>query len=57
MKRIITKNYAEFCKVFEELWEKGFTMPNGKNKEKKEKYSKNPKTYETVTICCPWWIL
>lgn len=57
MKRIVTNNYEEFIKVFDELWGKGFTMPNGMDRKKKEKYSKNPKTYETVTVCCPWWIL
>ena len=57
MKAITTKNYEEFVKAFEELWEKGFTMPNGIDRVKKEKYCKNPKTYETVTIRCPWWIL
>lgn len=57
MKKIITSNYEEFIKVANELWEKGFTMPNGLDREKKTKGFKNPKTYETVTVCCPWWIL
>ena len=57
MKKIITKNYDEFIKAADELWEKGFTMPNGMCREKKEKYFKNPKTRETATICAPWWVL
>lgn len=57
MKRIETKNYEEFCKVCDELWEKGFTDPNGRDMQKKEKGVKNPKTHETVTIHCPWWKL
>lgn len=37
MKKIITKNYEDFIKVFDELWEKGFTMPNGIDRVKKRK--------------------
>lgn len=56
MKAITTNTYEEFVNIHAQLWEQGYTMPNGTNSIKKTKSLKNPKTHDTVTIYNPWWL-